>query len=84
LFIFNRYINTNFLEMRKFFNNILTTTLKGLVTILFALVIIGVIVVFALIILGVFTAIFGEHDFWLLRLLAILLLCYVVGKLINI
>jgi hypothetical protein len=84
LFIFNSYINTNILEMRKFINNILTTTLEGLVTILFALVIIGVIVVFALIILGVFTVIFGEHDFWLLRLLAILLLCYVVGKLINI
>lgn len=70
--------------MRKFFNNILTTTLEGLVTILFALVIIGVILVFALIILGFFTAIFGTHDFWLLRLLAILLLCYVVGKLISV
>jgi hypothetical protein len=60
------------------------TTLEGLVTILFTLVIIGVIVVCALIILGIVTAIFGQHDFWFLRLLAILLLCYVVGKLISI
>ena len=70
--------------MRKYINNILTTTIEGLIVILSVLVIIGVIVVCALIILGIVTTIFGEHDFWLLRLLAILLLCYVVGKLISV
>ena len=54
--------------MRKYINNILTTTIEGLIVILSVLVIIGVIVVCALIILGIVTTIFGEHDFWLLRL----------------
>ena len=70
--------------MRKYINKILTTTIEGLIAILCVLVIIGVILVCGLIIIGIFTVIFGQHDLWLLRLLAILLLCYVVGKLISI
>jgi hypothetical protein len=70
--------------MKKFINDILVATIEGLIAILCVLVIIGVVVVFGLIIIGIFVAIFGGHDFWLLRLLAILVLCYAVGKLISV
>jgi hypothetical protein len=70
--------------MKKFINDILVATIEGLIAILCVLVIIGVVVVFGLIIIGIFAAIFGGHDFWLLRLLAILVLCYAVGKLISV
>jgi hypothetical protein len=70
--------------MRKYIDSILTTTLEGLIAILCVLVIICGIVACALVVMGMFMAIFGEHDAWWIRIIGIVILCYLVGKLISI
>jgi hypothetical protein len=69
--------------MKNFINNVATTTIQGLLTILVGIMAITAVVLCALIVISVIVMVFGPHDMLWLRLLGVLILAYGIGRLVN-
>lgn len=81
--IINCYPNSNILEMKKIIDDITSTTFQGLMAILAGLFIIGSFLGAIAFVVLTIIAITGPHDMWWLRVVGVLALCFVVGKIVG-
>jgi hypothetical protein len=81
--IINCNPNSNILEMKKIIDDITSTTFQGLMAILAGLFIIGSFLGAIAFVVLTIVAITGPHGMLWLRIVGVLALCFVVGKIVG-